>query len=58
MQGKWQFSWRHPWSNAADTYLAYRLRERYLYRYPGIGSHNELLPAPPSESERKEDEYG
>lgn len=31
------FSWRHPWSNAADTYCAARLRERYLYVYPGIG---------------------
>ncbi len=29
------FSWKHPWSNAADTYLAHRLSERYLYVYPG-----------------------
>jgi hypothetical protein len=30
-----RFSWKHPWSNAADTYLAQRLSERYLYVYPG-----------------------
>lgn len=34
MNTKRQFSWKHPWSNAADTYMAQRLRERYLYLSP------------------------
>ena len=41
-----QFNWDHPWSNAADTYLAKRLQERYLYAYPGIGEHKPVDPRP------------